>query len=149
MMKRWKSMIITKPLMIRYIKTIGYIEPSYVIRKFLDAQRMPQLASYLEALHQQGLANSEHTTLLINCYTKLKEKEKLHLFIYSDQAGIHFDIAMAVEVLRKASCYEEALHLSKKHNLFTTYLKIELEDRQNYHEALDYIKYFIYIEYDV
>ena len=59
-----------------------------MIRKFLDAQRMPQLASYLEALHNRGMANSEHTTLLINCYTKLKEKEKLHDFIYSDQAGV-------------------------------------------------------------
>ena len=86
------------------------------------------------------MANSEHTTLLINCYTKLKEKEKLHLFIYSDQAGIHFDIEMAVEVLRKASCYEEALHLSKKHHLFMTYLRIELEDQQQYDEALAYIK---------
>ena len=92
------------------------------------------------------MANSEHTTLLINCYveysqyTKLKEKEKLHLFIYSDQAGIHFDIEMAVEVLRKASCYEEALHLSKKHHLFMTYLRIELEDQQQYNEALAYIK---------
>ena len=72
----------------RYIHTIGFVEPSYVIRKFLDATRMPQLAMYLEALHQLGLANSEHTTLLINCYTKLKEKEKLHDFIYSDQAGV-------------------------------------------------------------
>ncbi len=74
--------------MIRYERTIGYIEPSYVIRKFLDATRMPQLASYLEALHERNLANSEHTTLLINCYTKLKEKEKLHRFIYSEQAGM-------------------------------------------------------------
>ena len=71
----------------RYKHTIGFIEPSYVIRKFLDAQRMPQLASYLEALHNRGMANSEHTTLLINCYTKLKEREKLRQFVYSDQAG--------------------------------------------------------------
>ena len=85
MMKRWKSMIITKPLMIRYIKTIGYIEPSYVIRKFLDAQRLPNLTSYLEALHQQGVANSEHTTFLLKCYSKLKEKDKLKEFVYNEK----------------------------------------------------------------
>ena len=52
---------------------------------------------------------------------------------------------MAVEVLRRASCYEEALHLSKKHHLFMTYLRIELEDQQQYDEALAYIKYDRYI----
>lgn len=124
-----------------YKQTIGFIEPSYVIKKFLDAQRMPQLATYLEALHQRSLANSEHTTLLINCYTKLKEKEKLHQFIYSDHAGIHFDVEMAVEVLRNAGCYEEALHLSKKHQLFMNHLRILIEDMQSFHDALAYIKY--------
>ena len=37
---------------------------------------------------------------------------------------------MAIEVLRRAQCFEEALHLSKKHNLFTTYLRIQIEDKQ-------------------
>lgn len=124
-----------------YKQTIGFIEPSYVIKKFLDAQRMPQLATYLEALHMRGLANSEHTTLLINCYTKLKEKEKLHQFIYSDHAGLHFDVEMAVEVLRNAGCYEEALHLSKKHQLFMNHLRILIEDKRSYTDALAYIKF--------
>ena len=48
---------------------------------------------------------------------------------------------MAVEVLRRASCYEEALHLSKKHKLCTTFLKIQIEDKQDYRAALDYIVY--------
>ena len=37
---------------------------------------------------------------------------------------------MAIEVLRRAQCFEEALHLSKKHNLFTTFLRIQIEDKQ-------------------
>ena len=101
---------------------------------------MPHLASYLEALHKQGLANNEHTTLLINCYTKMKKKEELHRFIYSDQASVQFDILMAIEGLCKASCYEEALHLSKKYNYYKTFLKIELENRCHYQEALQYIE---------
>ena len=32
-----------------YVKTIGVIEPSYVIRRFLDAHRLPNLTEYLEA----------------------------------------------------------------------------------------------------
>eukprot|EP00163_Fabomonas_tropica_P014549 TRINITY_DN2645_c0_g3_i4.p1 TRINITY_DN2645_c0_g3~~TRINITY_DN2645_c0_g3_i4.p1 ORF type:complete len:454 (+),score=82.80 TRINITY_DN2645_c0_g3_i4:150-1511(+) len=55
----------------QYLRTIGRLEPSYVIRKFLDAQRIHNLTSYLEALHENNLANADHTTLLLNCYTKV------------------------------------------------------------------------------
>ena len=63
------------------ISTIGKLEPSYVIRKFLDAQRIHNLTAYLQALHRQSLANADHTTLLLNCYTKLKDSSKLEEFI--------------------------------------------------------------------
>ena len=75
----------------RYEKTIGVIEPSYVIRKFLDAKQLPNLTEYLEALHKQGLANSEHTTLLINCYSKLNKQEKLKEFVYADKDSNRLD----------------------------------------------------------
>ena len=39
--------------MTQYVSTIGYLEASYVIRKFLDAQRIHNLTSYLEQLHEQ------------------------------------------------------------------------------------------------
>ena len=57
------------------------MEPSYVIRKFLDAQRIHNLTAYLQTLHRQSLANADHTTLLLNCYTKLKDSSKLEEFI--------------------------------------------------------------------
>ena len=65
----------------RYVETIGFLEPSYVIRRFLDAQRTNNLTTYLQHLHEKGLATSDHTTLLLNCYTKLKEDTKLNQFI--------------------------------------------------------------------
>ena len=65
----------------QYSRTIGHVEPSYVIRRFLDAQRMKHLTTYLEALHEKSAATSEHTTLLLNCYTKLKDVKKLDQFI--------------------------------------------------------------------
>jgi hypothetical protein len=34
----------------RYVKTIGTLEPSYVIQRFLDAQKIHQLTAYLQAL---------------------------------------------------------------------------------------------------
>lgn len=36
----------------QYIKTIGKLEASYVIRKFLDSQYITMLIKYLQALHK-------------------------------------------------------------------------------------------------
>jgi vacuolar protein sorting-associated protein 11 len=69
----------------QYVRTIGHVEPSYVIRRFLDAQRIHNLTAYLEALHEKAFANAEHTTLLLNCYTKLKDVKKLDKFIQLDE----------------------------------------------------------------
>ncbi|GIL60245.1 hypothetical protein Vafri_14880, partial [Volvox africanus] len=67
--------------MTQYLETIGQLEPSYVIRRFLDAQRIHNLTAYLELMHERGLATCDHTTLLLNCYTKLKDVSKLDAFI--------------------------------------------------------------------
>lgn len=71
-----------------FYRTIGKLEPSYVIRKFLDAQRIHNLTAYLQALHLQSLANADHTTLLLNCYTKLKDSAHLEEFIKVSKANV-------------------------------------------------------------
>jgi len=38
----------------KYIDTIGYLNPSYVIQKFLDVQRLESLTAYLEALSNKS-----------------------------------------------------------------------------------------------
>ena len=40
--------------MAQYAATTGFMEPSYVIRRFLDAQRIHNLTSYLEELHSEA-----------------------------------------------------------------------------------------------
>jgi hypothetical protein len=55
----------------QYILTIGSVEPSYVIRKFLDSQRNTYLIQYLYILHKRRRATHEHTTLLLNCFMRL------------------------------------------------------------------------------
>lgn len=52
-----------------------------VFPQFLDAQRITNLTIYLQELHNRGIANSDHTTLLLNCYTKLKDVAALDAFI--------------------------------------------------------------------
>ncbi|XP_057792942.1 LOW QUALITY PROTEIN: vacuolar protein-sorting-associated protein 11 homolog [Salvia miltiorrhiza] len=127
--------------MAQYIHTIGHLEPSYVIQKFLDAQRIHNLTNYLEKLHEKGLASKDHTTLLLNCYTKLKDVEKLDIFIKSeDGVGEHkFDVETAIKVCRAANYHEHAMYVAKKAGRHEWYLKILLEDLDRYDEALEYI----------
>ncbi|XP_004456349.1 vacuolar protein sorting-associated protein 11 homolog isoform X1 [Dasypus novemcinctus] len=124
----------------QYIRTIGKLEPSYVIRKFLDAQRIHNLTAYLQTLHRQSLANADHTTLLLNCYTKLKDSSRLEEFIKTkSESEVHFDVETAIKVLRQAGYYSHALYLAENHAHHEWYLKIQLEDIKNYQEALRYI----------
>ncbi|KAL8031083.1 hypothetical protein ABFX02_13G002900 [Erythranthe guttata] len=124
--------------MAQYILTIGHLEPSYVIQKFLDAQRIYNLTNYLEKLHEKGLASKDHTTLLLNCYTKLKDVDKLDLFIKSEDEH-KFDVETAIRVCRAANYHEHAMYVAKKSGKHEWYLKILLEDLDRYDEALQYI----------
>lgn len=134
----------------QYIRTIGKLEPSYVIRKYLDAQRIHNLTNYLETLHEAKLATSDHTTLLLNCYTKLKDtkKEKLDKFIKgtNDKEAAHYDIETAIRVCRQVGYVEVALDLAKKHKEHDWFLKIQIEDlkddtsKKNYRRALKHIE---------
>ncbi|XP_021845729.1 vacuolar protein-sorting-associated protein 11 homolog [Spinacia oleracea] len=126
--------------MAQYIHTIGHLEPSFVIQKFLDAQRIHNLTNYLENLHEKGLASKDHTTLLLNCYTKLKDVDKLNYFIKSEDGGEHkFDVETVIRVCRAANYHEHAMYVAKKAGRHELYLKILLEDLGRYDEALQYI----------
>ena len=53
----------------------------------------------------QGLATADHTTLLLNCYTKLKDVAKLDEFLHRSSAdggapALNFDVDTAVKVPR-------------------------------------------------
>ncbi|XP_074286489.1 vacuolar protein-sorting-associated protein 11 homolog [Silene latifolia] len=126
--------------MAQYILTIGHLEPSYVIQKFLDAQRIHNLTNYLEKLHEKGIASKDHTTLLLNCYTKLKDVEKLNYFIKNEDGVDHkFDVETVIRVCRAAGYHEHAMYVAKKAGRHELYLKMLLEDLGRYDEALEYI----------
>lgn len=128
----------------QYIKTIGTkgqsgtLEPSYVIKQFLDAQRIHNLTSYLEKLHEAGVANANHTTLLLNCYTKLKDLDKLNQFIKKPE--LNFDVETAIKVCLQAGYHEHALELAKAHRSHHWYIRILLEDLKRDEQAIAYIE---------
>ncbi|KAJ2706987.1 Vacuolar protein sorting-associated protein 11 [Coemansia sp. IMI 203386] len=125
--------------MAQYILTIGYVEPSYVIRKYLDAQRLVNLAGYLQELHTMGMATSDHTTLLLNCYTKLRDEERLNQFIHT-QENYQFDVDTAIYVCRQAGFYDQALYLADKFSKTEMYLKLRVEDQNDIRSALEYMR---------
>ncbi|KLO14890.1 hypothetical protein SCHPADRAFT_927552 [Schizopora paradoxa] len=136
--------------MAQFVQTIGHLQPSYVIRKFLDAQRIHNLVTYLQDLHTLGLANSDHTTLLLNTYTKLKDVSRLDTFIKTesrrsisgdgDDDEPPFDLETAIRVCRQAGYFEHASYLAKKYKRHEDYLRIQVEDSANYKDALAYLR---------
>jgi len=70
----------------QYCNTIGFIQPSHVIRKFLDPQKLVNLITYLEKFHEKGFATRDTTDLLLTCLTKLNDVEKILHFTELDTA---------------------------------------------------------------
>ncbi|KAJ5070611.1 vacuolar protein sorting-associated protein [Anaeramoeba ignava] len=141
----------------QYLHTIGKLEPSYVIMRFLEAQRIQNLTKYLQVLHQRGHAQSEHTTLLLNCYTKLKDLENLEKFIKGksdhetdkkegekkaelQEEEPTFEIEPAIRALRNAGYYQLALYLAKKNSEHEICIQILVDDLKDAKKALEYIK---------
>mmetsp|Transcript_26748 Transcript_26748/g.62824 ORF Transcript_26748/g.62824 Transcript_26748/m.62824 type:complete len:1153 (+) Transcript_26748:61-3519(+) len=59
----------------QYKNTIGSLEPSHVIFRYLDAPKIPLLVKYLEELRSQDLTTPVHNELLRTCYLKLNDTE--------------------------------------------------------------------------
>lgn len=117
--------------------------------QFLDAQRIHNLVTYLQELHSLGLANSDHTTLLLNTYTKLKDVVRLDSFIRmesrrstanEDKDELPFDLETAIRVCRQAGYFEHASYLANKYQRHEDYLRIQVEDAGNYKDALVYLR---------
>jgi vacuolar protein sorting-associated protein 11 len=109
------------------------------------------LTTYLQELHSTGLANSDHTTLLLNAYTKLKDNSKLDSFIKSeahrprsdegeDESQPPFDLDTVIRVCRQAGYYDHAAYLAKKYKRHDDYLRITIEDKADYGKALSYFR---------
>ncbi|KAJ5256905.1 hypothetical protein N7478_013009 [Penicillium angulare] len=122
----------------QYLRAIDNTEPSQVIRKYLDTQRIHNLIEYLEELHDHGRATVDHTTLLLNCYAKLKDTSKLDSFIKAP-GELKFDLETAIAMCRQGGYYEQAAYLATKHGENDMVVDILVEDSKKYAEAVEYI----------
>jgi hypothetical protein len=126
----------------QYIKTIGFLEPSYVIRRFLDSRHTQYLTDYLQNIHKEGKASTDHTTLLLNCFTRLDRISELRTFLENYKQN-HFDIDVAIKVCRK-SCIEQALELARFNSKHDHAISIMIEDMMLYDDSVDYISKISY-----
>ena len=78
----------------------------------------------------------DHTTLLLNCYAKLKDTAKLENFINS---GNNFDFETAISMCRQGGYFTQAVFLARKHGEHEVVVDILIEDSQKYEEALKYL----------
>ncbi|QIW99691.1 hypothetical protein AMS68_005209 [Peltaster fructicola] len=123
----------------QYLTAIDNTEPSQIIRQFLDNQRIQNLIEYLEELHEHEKANADHTTLLLNCYAKLKDVDKLETFI-KQPGDLKFDLDTAILMCRQAGYNDQAAYLARRHNEHGLVVDILIEDLKRYAEALAYIQ---------
>lgn len=96
------------------------------------------MIEYLEELHEHHRATADHTTLLLNCYAKLKDIDKLEKFIKSP-GDLKFDLDTAISMCRQGGYYDQAAYLATKHDEHELVVDILIEDSKKYAEALQYI----------
>ena len=121
----------------QYLNGVRYLEPSHVIQKYLDSAHVALLAQYLERLHKEDLAESGHTTLMLNCFTRMKDKSRLEAILSSDQ--IDFSVEKAITACVRAGFVDTALDLAKNQREHHMYIDIQTQKRHAYREALEYI----------
>jgi len=108
------------------------------------------------------LANSDHTTLLLNCYTKLADDKSLASFLHSSSAAPPsssalapvpdtgsgsaevaeppFDLETAIRVCRQAGFFEHAVWLAERYGAHADFLRIQIEDVGDVGAALRYLR---------
>ena len=132
----------------QYKLTINYLDPSYVIQKFLDGSKLNFLIEYLEALQNDEEFKSkciperlkDFTALLLNCYIKQKQIEKLKDFVESKNINDEVTIKTAIEVCKDTKKEDLALAIAHKANMVESYIQILMDSKGDYAESLDFIK---------
>lgn len=125
----------------QYIATIGHVEPSYVIGRYIHTYLLGDLSRYLEHLHQttqRRYAHPSHTTLLLSCYVKLKDLNSLMSFVQRDD--VRFDPEHAINVCREGGFFEAALCVSERYALHGPHVRTLLYDCQKPRVAMAYIR---------
>lgn len=130
-----------------------------IITRFKDAANINNLTEFLYQLYRLKIANQDHITLLLCCYCKLKNVDKINLFIDELQLsedspvessngnvsseGTDFsdlDFALIINLFKECGYFNEVIRLLYKLNQPNLIVDIQLNDLHRPKNCLRYIK---------
>uniref|UniRef100_A0A1I7THV2 Vacuolar protein sorting-associated protein 11 homolog n=1 Tax=Caenorhabditis tropicalis TaxID=1561998 RepID=A0A1I7THV2_9PELO len=124
----------------QYKETIGMLEPSYVMKRYLDSSKIKELCIYLECLHDAKKDNEHQTKILMNAYAKQGEKKKLIEFVNKITDGSRPSRMRDVfEILLKWNYLPEASLLATKFQMHEDALNVIIHHMHKYTMGVNYI----------
>jgi len=82
----------------------------------------------------------DFTAMLLNCYIKQKQIEKLKDFVEKKKIDDEVIIKTTIEVCKDTNNIDLALSMAKRYNMDDLYIQILLEIKKDYKGSLEYIK---------
>ena len=131
----------------QYILTINYLDPTYVIPKFLEDPNKKYLIIYLEELQKNNNFKSkcnpnrfqDFTGLLLNCYIKEKHIDKLKNFVEKNKIKDEATIRTAIDVCKDTNNIDLAFSIAKNNNMEDICIQILIDIKKSYKESLRFI----------
>ncbi|EGT45012.1 CBN-VPS-11 protein [Caenorhabditis brenneri] len=124
----------------QYKETIGKVEPSYVMKRYLDSSKIKELCIYLECLHDAKKDNEHQTKILMNAYAKQGDKKKLMEFVNKITDGSRSSRMRDVfEILLKWNYLPEASLLATKFQMHEDALNVIIHHMHKYTMGVTYI----------
>lgn len=120
-----------------YKRTIGFLEPSYVLQKFIEKGQIAFNIDYLKELHARGKADKYHIRLLVNCLLEKKKSSELQKWFAqldsSDSEFAELTINACLEY-GETDLAKQLAHDSKRTEF---YVKIIIENFFSYQDQVD------------
>lgn len=131
----------------QYIKTINYLEPNFVIQKFLEKAKLDYLIQYLEAVIDNEEFNKkgnkkckDYAYLLFSSYIVQEKIGKLKEFIHNkNKKNSYIVLKVAIDICLETQNTGLALSIAKQKNMNEEILEILIMKLNKIKEALDHL----------
>lgn len=119
-----------------------------VITLFKDVSNIGSMTKFLAKLYELDLADSDHVTLLLCCYCKLKMADELDAFVDGldlDTTSKKLDLSrlnftLIINLFKECGLYSQVIKLLVKLNHPHMIVDIQLNELHQHLQCLDYIK---------
>ena len=111
-----------------YKNTIGFLEPSYVLQKFIEKGQVAFNIDYLIALHEKGRADKYHIQLLVNCLLEKKKFEELKKWFTELQSKESEFAELAIEACLEYGETDLAKKLAQESKQTNFYVQIVIDN---------------------